>query len=61
MRALEIVQKIDRRAHAIARGAGEWAPNISTEIKTRSAHRSQTKRQSFLIPTSPGGGRIQFH
>jgi len=34
MRALEIVQKVDRRAQAIAMGAGEWSPNIVTEIKT---------------------------
>jgi hypothetical protein len=33
MRALEIIQKVDRRAQAIARGAGEWAPNIITEIR----------------------------
>jgi hypothetical protein len=33
MRALEIVQKVDRRAQAIARGAGEWAPNVITEVK----------------------------
>jgi len=34
MRALEIGQKVDRRAQAIARGAGEWSPTIVTEIRT---------------------------
>jgi hypothetical protein len=33
MRALETVQKVDRRAQAIERGAGESGHNIITEIK----------------------------
>jgi hypothetical protein len=33
MRALEIVQKVDRRAQVIERGAGESDHNIITEIK----------------------------
>jgi len=33
MRALEIVQMVDKRVPAIARGAGARTPNIMTEIR----------------------------
>ena len=34
MRSLEIVQTVDRKAQAIARGNGQWGNNIITEMKT---------------------------
>ena len=48
MGALEIVQKVDRKAQAIARGTGEWGHNIITEMKTSFGPSLNAEEVEFL-------------
>lgn len=48
MRALEITQKVDRRAQAIAEGASEWSPNIITEIRNSFGRPLSAEETEFL-------------